>query len=570
MPTVTIDGKEFAFEGQQKLLPFILERGMEVPYFCWHPAMSAPTNCRMCLVDVGFPIKNRETGEYELDAQGKRKILWGRKPSTSCNQDLVPDMVVRTQNTSPAIKKAQEGVLEFILANHPLDCPICDQAGECPLQINTYKYGPEGSRFELNKVHKPKRIPLGPRVTLDAERCINCTRCTRFTEEISGTNQLSIMARGEKNFPTAGPGKTFDDPYSLNTVDICPVGALTSTDFRFKARVWEMNYTPNICTGCSKGCNVDVWVRDKAVLRLTPRANQQVNAYWMCDSGRLDYMRYNTNRVSGIKLQNDLPTTHKDGLTQLASLLQLHLGRTLFVGSAQASLESLYVLRQLAGHLGATSLYYLPDVQAGWGDQLLRRDDRSPNQAGAELLGYAATTQEQLASVAAGYELIVVLEDNRVAEQMIGLGKNTAVFASTYFQGHEQAALVLPAATNFEMAGTYLNSDRVAQLTQQAKQIRQMTPEMWMSMPKSRLDAGGVAIDTWRHPEHIVDCLPSWLLLSATAAIAGIELPGTHKELFGTLKNLYPDQLAQAELPTRNRTESFKQSQFDFAGKSRP
>lgn len=566
MPKIIVDGKEYAYEGQQKLLPFLLENDVEVPYFCWHPAMSAPTNCRMCLVEVGFPIKNRETGEYEVDDKGDRKIMWGRKPSTSCNQDMSPDMVVRTQRTSTTIKKAQEGVLEFILGNHPLDCPICDQAGECPLQINTYKYGPEGSRFEVNKVHKPKRIALGPRVTLDAERCINCTRCTRFTEEISKTNQLSIMARGEKNFPTAGPGKSFDDAYSINTVDICPVGALTSSDFRFKARVWEMNYTPNVCTGCSKGCSTDVWVRDNEVMRLTPRHNDKVNQYWMCDEGRLDYMRYNQNRVSGIKLEHDIPAQHKDGLARVADRLHLHRGSILFVGSAHSSLENNYVLKQVAEHFGVSTLYYLPQEQAGWGDNFLRRDDRTPNQAGVQLLGYQPTTSEALQGLMASHQLVVVMEDNRAAELAVNSGKASIVFASHYFAGSEKATILLPAATNIEMAGTYINSDKVAQLSQMAKQVRQMTPEMWMTMPKSRLDAGGVAIDNWRHPEHIVDCLPSWLMLNASAAMAGLELPyTTHKELFAQLQGLYADALASVQLPQRSRKESFKQSQFEFA-----
>ncbi|MBX3101335.1 MAG: 2Fe-2S iron-sulfur cluster binding domain-containing protein [Bacteroidetes bacterium] len=566
MPQIIIDGKAYAYEGQHKLLPFALEQGVEIPYFCWHPAMSAPTNCRMCLVEVGFPVKNRETGELERDEQGEVKVMWGRKPATSCNQDLVPDMVVRTASTSPEIKKAQEGVLEFILGNHPLDCPICDQAGECPLQINTYKFGPEGSRFELNKVHKPKRIALGPRVTLDAERCINCTRCTRFTEEISKTNQLSIVNRGELNFPSAGPGKTFDDHYSMNTVDICPVGALTSTDFRFKARVWEMNYTPNVCTGCSKACSIDVWVRDNEVMRITPRENKRINDYWMCDNGRLDYMRYNLNRVSGIKLQDDIPVPHKDGLTQAADLLARHRGRVLFVGSGYSSLENNYVLQQLAAHQGVNEVVYLPEVIPGIDDGFLRKDDRLVNHTAIKMLGFVPLNDQEMQARIQQAGLVVVMEDNRVADLAVKSGKSTLVLATNYFEGANQAAMILPAATHFEMAGTYINCDNVPQLSMQAKQVRQMTPEMWMAMPKSRLDAGGVAIDNWRNPDHIVDCLPSWLMLNAIAALLGLELPySTHKELYTHLKHKYADALSGLELPRRNRKESFKQSQFEFA-----
>src|SRR6056297_2875948 len=307
MPEVFIDGKRYEFECQPMLLQFILDQGLEVPFFCYHPSMSIPANCRQCMVKVGTPVKDQETGEYELDENGDRKIRWFPKFQTSCSTRLQDGMVVLTQESSEEVARAQKDTLEFILINHPLDCPICDQAGECPLQIQTYKYGPEGSRFEVKKVHKPKRVQLGPHVTMDAERCINCTRCVRFTEEISETDQLTIVQRGDDNYPMTAPGEEFDDPYSLNTVDICPVGALTSTDFRFKARVWEMNQTPSIDITNGKGCNIDLWTRDNKVLRITPRQNEHVNDYWMPDEGREAYELFNENRVSrpAIKLDGD-------------------------------------------------------------------------------------------------------------------------------------------------------------------------------------------------------------------------------------------------------------------------
>ncbi|MEX0638875.1 MAG: 2Fe-2S iron-sulfur cluster-binding protein, partial [Balneolaceae bacterium] len=169
MAEVFIDGERFEFEGTPKLLQFILDQGLEVPYFCYHPTMSIPANCRQCMVNVGQPVRDRETGEFEKDDDGERVIRWFPKLQTSCNLDVTDGMVVRTQRTDELVQRAQKDNLEFILINHPLDCPICDQAGECPLQIQTYKYGPEGSRFEVKKVHKPKRVQLGPRVILDAE-----------------------------------------------------------------------------------------------------------------------------------------------------------------------------------------------------------------------------------------------------------------------------------------------------------------------------------------------------------------------------------------------------------------
>lgn len=567
MPQIIIDGKPYEYEGNHNLLQFCIDNDVEIPYFCYHPSMSAPTNCRMCLVNVGFPMKDRQTGEPILDENGVQKIGWGRKPNTSCNTPLAPDMVVQTNRTNGEIDKAQKGVLEFLLANHPLDCPICDQAGECPLQIWTYKYGPEGSRFEVSKVHKPKRIELGPHVTLDAERCINCTRCTRFTREISGSHQLSIHSRGVKNYPATAPGTTFDDPYSMNTVDICPVGALTSSDFRFKARVWEMNYTPSICTGCAKGCNIDVWVRDNEVLRLTPRHNPAVNDYWMCDEGRLDYKRFNEKRVSGIKVKGDIPVDFEEGLAQAANLLLKHKDNAVLVGSPFASFESNWALKKLAEGLGITTVYYAKQEQAGWGDEFLRKDDRSPNARACELLGFVAIGADELQAKASSADLLYMLEHDQLAAALSEAFESTTavVHATQHFYGHEKAALLLPAATSIEAYGSYINSDNIAQMSAQAMQIRRMTPEMWMHMSKSRIDAGGVAIDNWRNPEHIIDCLPSWLMLAKIATDCGQHMPyAEYSQVLEAAKAEY-EALGELKLSKKGRKQSFKHSQFEFA-----
>jgi NADH-quinone oxidoreductase subunit G len=573
MPSVFIDGKEYTYQGNPSLIQFCKDNDVEIPHFCWHPAMSVPTNCRMCLVEVGFPMKDRATGEVLREADGSPKIGWGRKPVTSCNQAMAPDMYVRTNRTSQVIDKAQKGVLEFLLINHPLDCPICDQAGECPLQIWTYKYGPEGSRFEVDKVHKPKRIQLGANVTLDAERCINCTRCTRFTEEISKSWQLSIHSRGDRNYPATAPGKTFDDPYSMNVIDLCPVGALTSTDHRFKARVWEMNYTPTICTGCSNGCNVDVWMRDNRVMRHTPRHNADVNQYWMCDEGRLDYDRLNDNRVSGVKLKGDLPVAFEEGLSQTGALLKKHQGKILFIGSAHASVESNFALVQVAAQLGEKEVFFAPHETKGWGDSFLRKDDRTPNRAGCEMLGMKAASADELKAHLKGgkYELVYLMEDDRLAANLLAdvsphvNDKAFIIHAHTYFTGHEKATILLPAANHLESAGIFVNAKGMPQLAQMAKQIRRMTPDMWMAMPKSRLDSAGQLTDNWRSADNIVDCLPSWLLLSKVATDLHLHFAfAEHKDIFAEVKKHYK-QLEGLKLSKRNRMETFKQSQFEFA-----
>ncbi|MFT5142563.1 MAG: NADH-quinone oxidoreductase subunit G, partial [Thalassolituus oleivorans] len=195
MPSVTIDGQILEFEGRPRLLQFCLEHGIELPHFCFHPAMSAPANCRQCLVEVGSPEMDRATGQPRLGDDGQPVIRFFPKLQTSCTMDVTDGMVVKSHRTSDQVERAQKDTLEMLLINHPLDCPICDQAGHCPLQIQAYKYGPEGSRFEFEKVSKPKHVALGPRVTLDGERCINCTRCVRFTTEISESHQLTIIER---------------------------------------------------------------------------------------------------------------------------------------------------------------------------------------------------------------------------------------------------------------------------------------------------------------------------------------------------------------------------------------
>ncbi|MCX7981172.1 MAG: 2Fe-2S iron-sulfur cluster-binding protein [Bacteroidia bacterium] len=572
MPTIYIDGQAYTYETPGKLLQYCLDHGIEIPFFCYHPALSIPANCRMCLIETGLPVKDRQTGEYVREADGSLKIAWGPKPTPACTTDLVPDLHVRTHRTSETIRQTQQAVLEFILINHPLDCPICDQAGECPLQIWTYKYGPEGSRFEEEKVHKPKRMRLGPRVVLDAERCINCTRCVRFTEEVSKTRQLTIINRGNLNYPATADGQPFDDPYSLNTVDICPVGALTSADHRFKARPWEMNYTPTICTGCARGCNTYVWVRDNQVMRFTPRKNLQVNQYWLCDEGRLDYAKYNERRASGLRKAGDIPVPWEEGLKAITALLQAHTGKIFFVGSAYASVETLYGLKAFAEKLSpGAPLVYVPHIQPGWGDDLLRRDDRTPNAAGAEALGYQAVSPETLLENlrTGAYTLLYWVEDDVTLQQILPqLPAGLPVVAHLYqlIPGYEQLTWVLPAATHLESFGTYLNFQGVAQTVQPARQWRQMTPQDWFYMSKSRLDAAGQAVDKWRHPENIPDCLPSYKMLVRIAEEMKLNLglPQEHLPLWEKLKASLPF-LHSATYPKLLRKEMFRHNQLAFA-----
>ena len=263
MAKIIIDDKEFNVDPNLTIIQAAFENGIEIPHFCWHPMLSVSGNCRMCLV--------------EIEKMPKLAI--------ACSTQVTDGMVIKTN--SEKVIKARNAVMEFLLINHPLDCPICDEAGECKLQNYAYKYSVGHSRFNEDKVHKPKRIELGSNVMLDVERCIMCSRCIRFTNEIAKQPVLTFTERGTHIVLTTFPDTKLDNPYSMNVIELCPVGALTSRDFRFKSRVWEMSSTESICVGCARGCNINIWVRNNEILRLTPRKNDEVNSYWMCDYGRL-------------------------------------------------------------------------------------------------------------------------------------------------------------------------------------------------------------------------------------------------------------------------------------------
>ena len=534
MPEVIIDGNQFEFDSEKdgSLLQFILDQGLEVPFFCYHPSMSVPANCRQCMVKVGTPVKDRETGEYELDDDGKRVIRWFPKMQTSCNTQLSDGMVVHTQETDKLVERAQKDTLEFILANHPLDCPICDQAGECPLQIQTYKYGPEGSRFEVKKVHKPKRVKLGPRVTLDAERCINCTRCVRFTDEISESKQLTIVQRGDKNYPVAAPGREFDDAYSMNTIDICPVGALTSSDFRFKARVWEMNQTPSIDISNGKGTNIDLWTRDNLVLRITPRHNEEVNDYWMPDASRDAYKIFNENRVSrpSQKLDNEqVQSSWNNAFATLAEQIEkTDKEKILFIGSPHASVEENYLLMTLSNLLAGSAPVFTPHIIDGAGDDFLLTDDQAPNTNGCRFLGIDELNKEKLSARIKNAELVILLNDNLVDRAVVSVDdfKDTFItmFATNNTDTSKDADLVIPITTAAEHAASYVNVDQRIQRTVPAKETKYSNRRLDIEMSEGRLDRYGTSFDNWVTEENKIDCLPLWSIVNELSDRMGLNV----------------------------------------------
>ena len=384
---VQIDGVWLQFPKGTRVIEACNQSGKFIPRYCYHPKLSSPGNCRMCLIEMGMP-KMGPDRKPVIGADGKSEIAWIPRPQISCAQDIAEGMGIRTD--SAMVKECRQGVMEFLLINHPLDCPICDQAGECQLQEFSVDYGNGGSRFLEHKVKKPKRVEVGPRVTLDAERCVLCSRCIRFMQEVAHDDVLGFVDRGSFSTIACHPDRTLDSNYSLNTVDICPVGALTSTDFRFKMRVWFLKETKSFCTSCATGCNTLIGGRENIVYRQTPRENNDVNSIWMCDYGRLNFHylqspeRLTNPTIKGAS-GNEI-TQWEIALSRAASELKRYRGgEVAIIASGSFTNEELFLTRRLSEALGTSLLDIVPHNAAG--DKILLSPDRNANTAGARLMG---------------------------------------------------------------------------------------------------------------------------------------------------------------------------------------
>ncbi|MCC7518508.1 MAG: (2Fe-2S)-binding protein [Verrucomicrobiae bacterium] len=389
MIRLTVDGQPVTAPKGANAIQAARAAGVHIPHYCWHEKLSVSGNCRMCLVEIGLPRLDPDRKPI-LDASGAPEISWMPRPQIACATPVTEGMAIRTE--SELVRNCRRGVMEFLLLNHPLDCPICDQAGECHLQQYSVEYGAGRSRFVEEKERKPKRVRLGPRVTLDDERCILCSRCIRFCQEIAKDDVLGFFERGGYTRLGCYPGHELENNYSLNTVDLCPVGALTSTDFRFKMRLWFLKETDSVCSSCARGCNIIVGAREGVISRFTPRRNDAVNSEWMCDAGRLNYRWvHDTRRLTE-------PIRRESGMARAASWdealracregLAAAQGRVAILASARLATEELFLIRHLAKALECDLLDVLP--REGAADRLLVMADRNPNTAGARLTGVAA------------------------------------------------------------------------------------------------------------------------------------------------------------------------------------
>lgn len=459
--TINLDGREVEVPKGMNLIDASKMHGVEIPHYCYHPKLSVSGNCRMCLIEMGTPGIDRATGQPLLNADGSPKILWVPKPVIACATNVSAGMHVRTQ--SDTVKECREGVMEFLLVNHPLDCPICDQAGECSLQEFATDYGRGYSRFIEKKNVKPKRTRIGPRVVLDDERCILCSRCVRFAEEFIGDHVLGFVDRGSYSTLTTFPGRELESNYSLNTVDICPVGALTSSDFRFKMRVWFLRETPSIDAESSVGCNTLVSSREGKIYRITPRQNDLVNDTWMPDSGRILYQGLEAEDRMVQYAIDGKPCRSEEALAVASTLLQN--GQVAVVGSAHLSVEEQFLLAQIRDAMGASIPTYLVS-HYGEGDGKLLSADRSPNLRGALLTGLIdALPEDNLNELGAKIDSGEINTVLCVGEKICAAGLTSSQLkkASVIFLGSSHcdtsqfAKIEIPLLTVFEKSGTFVN-----------------------------------------------------------------------------------------------------------------
>ena len=457
MPKLTIDGKEIEVAPGTNLIEAARQVGAEVPHYCYHPGLSIAGQCRLCMVDIE---KNP-------------------RPQIGCNTLAADGMVVHTR--TERILETRKSIMEFHLVNHPLDCPVCDQAGECWLQIYYMRHGLYDPRMVDEKVHKPKAVPLGPHVILDAERCILCSRCVRFCDEITHTGELGIFNRGDHSEIGLFPGKTLENKYSGNVIDICPVGALTDRDFRFQVRVWYLDTARSICNGCARGCNVEVHTsrrrlhhnEGRRIARIKPRHNAEVNQWWICDEGRYGFrwIDDDTRLLTPVRREGgrDVAIGWDDALAAMAAALKRYRPEEIgILASPKMSNEDLFALQRIASHLGVRAVdHRVPPQAPGDQDDFLIRADKNPNTRGAELIGLGqAEAATILEGARQGRIKLLWIFQHGLFDSALSAADVTAALSGAemvVFQGTNANAtsagahLVLPSAAYVEREGTFTN-----------------------------------------------------------------------------------------------------------------
>ncbi len=455
----TINGTELEVKPGTTIIQAMTENAQRIAHYCWHPGLSIAGVCRLCMVEI----------------EGNPRV------QIACNTLVTEGMKIN--NTSEKVKDAVKWGLDFHLINHPLDCPICDQAGECGLQDQYMEYGKYNPEMAESKQKKHKVVDLGPTVVLDSERCILCSRCVRFTDEVSKTNELGIFNRGDHAEIGTHDGKKLDNKYSLNTVDICPVGALTSKDFRFKQRVWYLKDSDTVCNGCSTGCNVKVYFNKEGLFRVKPKTNQNVNGHWMCDEGRDIYKFVNRDnrQLKGRKYGNG--SWHEEGHAGVAAkdaaifLKGAKADEIALVLTGQNTNEEYEALLNTFVNIYKTKNIYHwwpHEAQAEQFDGLLLRGDKNPNTAGLKQALTKHGISTKWADLESGLksgkikQLVVIAPENvfqykDLAQKaaLFGQAEHLILATSVKFPGIETASLktatLIPLKSYIEKDGTFVN-----------------------------------------------------------------------------------------------------------------
>ena len=456
MAKLTIDGREVEVAAGTNLIEAARAAGVAVPYFCYHPHLTVVGQCRICMVEI----------------EGQPRL------AIACATPAADGMVVRSE-TSERVREARAAVMEFLLENHPLDCPVCDQAGECLLQDHSFDEGTDFTHMVETRRTFPgyERRLIGPHVIQNQNRCIHCSRCIRFTQEVSETAQLTYKSRGNSAFIDTFNGQPFDDPMSGCAADVCPVGALTVREFRFRKRAWKLRATPSLCPGCSIGCNVWLEHHERVAYRFTPRENAEINATWLCDHGRFlaDALNEHTvlhplRREGGVERRMSWP----EALRGLAAALGA--ARTLrVVASANLSNEALFLARRLFVEQLKAELVVpvwegearsMKNARREW----LRSSDAHPNAAGARRLGLRTTDGEGLSRFLYGAADITIVLDPLAhpflrSDEALSLLRTGAamVLARTDHPVNAVARWLLPAASQACDEGTFTSSGGAVQ-----------------------------------------------------------------------------------------------------------
>jgi NADH-quinone oxidoreductase subunit G len=469
--TLSVDGKEVVAKPGTNLITAAKTAGADIPYYCWHHRLTIAANCRMCLVE----------------SSTSPKLV------PACQTALQEGMTVRT-NTA-RVAESQRAVMEFLLLNHPVDCAICDQAGECKLEDYYQRLDHKPSRLEGGKVLRNKRKVLGPLVVLDQERCIQCTRCVRFMDEVAKEPQLGMFARGSEEYIDVFPGRQLTSNYSGNVVDLCPVGALLNRDFRFRARAWFLSTVASVCTGCSRGCNIYVDFMGQDSFRYRPRENDAINQSWMCDKGRLSYKSLNLGRVASPSVgraEDRREVTAAEALGRATAQLKAMAGTAelaVLVSPCCSNEDLLAGLTFAKDALGVRSLYVggHPDGEA---DALLMRADKNPNRVGLgwvaaglglSLQPFAALLRAiDVGQVKALYVLgAEVPLDAKAAAASLSKVEFLAVQASNISPVTAVADVLFPAGSHVEEEGSFVQQDNVIQRFRRAYPPRGPTQGHW-------------------------------------------------------------------------------------------